>query len=145
MRWVVLTWLTARGVASGSVCPPMPYRIAEKLQRAIVLAVFAAACVGGCTPTTGQNLVTFFADPGQYEFSSCQFLAGQRKNLEKRQQDLKLLMDRAEKSPGGSVVNLLAYQSDYTTAIEQLKLVELAARQKNCDLPENWSSNSAIR
>ena len=128
----------------GSLCPPMQDKNAERLQHAIMLALFAAVCLGGCT-STSQNSVTFFADPGQYEFSSCQFLAGQRKQWEKRQQDLKLLMDKAERSPGGGVVNLLAYQGDYTTAGEQLKLVERAARQKNCDLPENWGSNSAIQ
>ena len=122
----------------------MANRIAEKLGHAIVVALFAASCLAGCA-STSQNSVTFFADPGQYEFSSCQTLAGQRKMWEKRQQDLKLLMDKAEKSPGGGVVNVLAYQGDYTTASEQLKLVERAARQKNCDMPENWGSNSAIR
>lgn len=112
-----------------------------------MLALFAAACLGGCTSTSGQNSnsMTFFADPGQYEFASCQSLATQRKRWQQRQQDLKLLMDRAEKSPGGGVVNLLAYQADYTAASEELKLVERSARQKNCDLPENWGSNSAVR
>ena len=79
MRWAVLTWLTARGVASGSVCPPMPYRIAEKLQRAIVLAVFAAACVGGCTPTTGQNLVTFLPIRANMNFRVANSLPGSEK------------------------------------------------------------------
>jgi len=120
----------------------MPDRIAEK--RAIMLALVACAWLGGCT-STSQNSVTFFADPGKYEFASCQSLAGQRKQWTQRQQDLKLRMDKAEQSPGGGVVNLLAYQADYTAAGEELKLVERTARQKNCDLPENWGSNSAIR
>jgi hypothetical protein len=136
--------VAARGVASGSVCPPMPDRIAVKFKRAIMLALFTGACLGGCT-STSQNSVTFFADPGKYEFSSCQTLAAQRKNWQQRQQELKLRMDKAERSPGGGVVNLLAYQADYTAAGEELNLVERSARQKNCDLPENWGSNSAIR
>jgi hypothetical protein len=122
----------------------MSERPAEKLQRAIMLALVTAACLGGCTSTT-QNSLTFFADPGKYEFSSCQSLGGQRKRWQQRQQELKLLMDKAERSAGGGVVNLLAYQADYSAAGEELKLVESAARQKNCDLPENWGSNSAIR
>jgi hypothetical protein len=119
-------------------------RPAQKLQRAIMPALFAGACLGGCTSTTESSL-TFFADPAQYEFSSCQFLATQRKRWQGRQQELKLLMDRAERSAGGGVVNLIAYQGDYAAAGEELKLVEKAQRQKNCDLPENWGSNSAIR
>jgi hypothetical protein len=121
----------------------MPETIAAKFQRAILLALFTGASLGGCTST--QNSLTFFADPGQYEFSSCQTLAGQRKHWEKRQQDLKLLMDKAERSAGGGVVNVLAYQADYSAAGEQLKLVERASQQKNCAPPENWGSSSAIR
>jgi hypothetical protein len=121
----------------------MPKRIAETLQRTIMLAFLTGASLGGCT--SSQNSLTFFADPGEYEFSSCQSLSGQRKHWQQRQQDLKLLMDKAERSAGGGVVNVLAYQADYSAAGEELKLVERAARQKNCDLPENWGSNSAIR
>jgi hypothetical protein len=116
----------------------------EKLQCAIMLVLLTSASLGGCTSAT-QSSLTFFADPAKYEFSSCQSLAGQRKQWEKRQQELKLLMDRAERSAGGGVVNVLAYQGDYTAAGEELQLVERAQRQKNCDLPENWGSNSAIR
>jgi hypothetical protein len=119
-------------------------RIAEKLQCAIMLALLTSASLGGCTSTT-QSSLTFFADPGKYEFSSCQSLVTQRKKWQERQQELKLLMDKAERSAGGGVVNLLAYQGDYTGASEELQLVERAQRQKNCELPENWGSNSAIR
>ena len=128
----------------GGVCPPMPERIAEKVQRASILALLTSASLGGCTSNT-QSSLTFFADPAKYEFSSCQSLVGQRKHWQQRQQELKLLMDRAERSAGGGVVNVLAYQGDYTAASEELQLVERAQRQKSCELPENWGSNSAIR
>jgi hypothetical protein len=122
----------------------MPDRIAEKLQHTILLALLTGASFGGCTATT-QNSLTFFADPGKYEFSSCHSLAGERKYWQQRQRELKLLMDKAERSAGGGVVNLLAYQSDYIAAGEEVQLVKRAQRQRNCDLPENWASNSAIR
>jgi hypothetical protein len=54
-------------------------------------------------------------------------------------------MERAEQSVGGVLVNVLAYQADYLAATEELKLLESAARSKNCDTPESWQSNSAIR
>jgi hypothetical protein len=116
----------------------------EKLDRTIILALLTSTSLGGCTSAT-QSSLTFFADPGKYEFSSCQTLAGQRKYYQQRQQELKLLMDRAERSAGGGVVNVLAYQGDYAAVGEELQLVERAQRQKNCELPENWGSNSAIR
>jgi hypothetical protein len=50
-------------------------------------------------------------------------------------------MDKAEQSSGGAVVNLFAYKADYAAATEELRLVDSAARAKNCD---SWSSNSAV-
>ena len=54
-------------------------------------------------------------------------------------------MDRAEQSAGGAVVNVLAYRADYVAASEELKVLENTARSKNCESPERWSSNSAVR
>jgi hypothetical protein len=104
-------------------------RIGEKLQRVIILVLFTSASLGGCTSAT-QSSLTFFADPAKYEFSSCQSLAGQRKQWEKRQQDLKLLMDKAERSAGGGVVNVLAYQL--------LKVSTYAAVAAESCVPENF-------
>jgi hypothetical protein len=100
--------------------------------------------LAGCA-STGGNAVTVFADPGKYQFSSCEQLANQRKNWSSREQELRLLMDRAEQSTGGAVVNVLAYKADYVAASEELKIVENAARAKNCDTPDTWRSNSVVR
>src|SRR5262245_52676656 len=52
-----------------------------------------------------------------------------------RELELKLLMDKAEQGTGGSVVNVIAYQTDYVTAREELKVIDATARTKNCDAP----------
>jgi hypothetical protein len=55
-------------------------------------------------------------------------------------------MDRAEQSAGGAVVNVLAYKGDHVAAVEELQLIDRAARAKNCDGgARNWPSNSAIQ
>jgi len=107
-------------------------------------ALWAAILLAGCA-ATGGNPLTVFADPGKYQFSSCEQLANQRKNWSSREQELRLLMDRADQSTGGTVVNVLAYKADYVAASEELKIVENAARAKNCDTPESWRSNSVVR
>jgi hypothetical protein len=56
-----------------------------------------------------------------------------------------MLMDKADQSTGGSVVNVLAYRADYVAASEELKILENTARVKNCDRPENWKSNSSVK
>ena len=42
-------------------------------------------------------------------------------------------MDKAEESTVGAVVNVIAYQTDYVAAREELKVIDATARAKNCD------------
>jgi hypothetical protein len=102
------------------------------------------AVLVGCS-STGDSPLTIFADPGQYQYSTCEQLAGQRKYWSGREQELKLLMDRADQGAGGAIVNVLAYKADHVAAGEQAKLIEAAARAKNCEIPANWRSNSVVR
>ena len=55
-----------------------------------------------------------------------------RPSLKARAQELKLLMDKAEQSTGGTVVNVIAYKADYVAATEQLKVLDATARDKKC-------------
>jgi hypothetical protein len=128
----------------------MQDRSAERRSRrgaatpAVVAGVLLfGAALAGCSIT--DSSVTMFADPGKYEYHSCEQLAGERKKLVTREQELKLLMDKAEQSAGGTFVNVLAYKADHVAASEELRLLERAARAKNCETPANWRSNSAVR
>jgi len=38
-----------------------------------------------------------------------------------------------------------AYKADYVAAIEEIKVLDIAARAKNCENPANWRSNSAVQ
>jgi hypothetical protein len=99
------------------------------------------AWLAGCAATSG-NSPTFLADPGKYQFSGCESLAKERNTLAKKEEELRLLMNKAEQGSGGAVVSLLAYKADYVAATEELKIIANAARAKNCD---NWQSNSAVQ
>jgi hypothetical protein len=124
----------------------MQDRIRPSIARGTCMAAacWAGAFLAGCS-STGENLLTVFADPGKYQYSSCEQLAGQRKFWSTREQELRLLMDKSEQSAGGAVVNVLAYKADHVAASEELKVVESAARAKHCETPENWRSNSVVR
>jgi hypothetical protein len=98
---------------------------------AFIAAGFLAACSDGNSFTTG-NPFTVFADPGEFEFYSCEQLLPQRNALVTRAHDLKLLMDKAEQSTGGAIVNAIAYKTDYVSATEELKVLDATARSKNC-------------
>jgi hypothetical protein len=76
--------------------------------------------------------MTVFVDPGKYDYHNCEQLALARKTMMDRELELKLLMDKAEQASGGAIVNIIAYQNDYTSTREELKVIEAAARVKKC-------------
>jgi hypothetical protein len=42
---------------------------------------------------------------------------------------------KAEQATGGAVVNVIAYQSGFLAAREELKVIGATVRAKNCDKP----------
>jgi hypothetical protein len=107
---------------------------------ALIFPAFSAACA-----TALESPFTVFADPGKYEWYSCEQLLPQRKSFEIREQELKLLMDKARQGTGGAAISIVAYQSEYTATREEIKVIDATARVKKCSTPENWRSNSAFR
>jgi hypothetical protein len=117
----------------------------RQIVRVPSLVVVAAAVLLLCgllsaCSSAGMGPFTVFADPGKYQYHTCKQLAGPRKRAMKREQELKLLMDKAEQSAGGTLVNVIAYKSDYIMAQEELKVIEATARAKNCD--QSWPQQS---
>jgi hypothetical protein len=118
--------------------PPTNNRIARRrcicgarLLASCFTALLAAGLLPGCSSSLDSRL-TVFADPGKYDYHSCDQIAGMQKHWRSREQELKQLMDKAEQSSGGAVVNVIAYQADYVGAREELKVLEATARTKNC-------------
>jgi hypothetical protein len=101
-------------------------------QSIMLLGVAAALPCAACVPSA-RGPVTVSADPGKYEYFSCELLSTSRKTWAERELELKLLMDRAEQSSGGAFVNIIAYQSDYVAAREELKVIDETRRAKKCD------------
>jgi len=110
-----------------------------------VASIFSAVLAACASEISNPLIGGVFVDPGKYEFYSCEQIAANRKVVEAREQKLKLLMDKAEKGPGGAAVNVIAYKMEYDAAQEELKVIDATARDKKCKTPENWSSTSAIR
>jgi hypothetical protein len=96
------------------------------------LACIAAGFLSACSSFTGDNPFTVFADPGQYQYHSCEQIAALRDAQAKRAEGLKMLMDKAEQSTGGAIVNVIAYKTDYVSATEEVKVLDATARSKNC-------------
>jgi hypothetical protein len=101
-------------------------------QSIVLLGIAAALPFAACAPPA-MGPITVFADPGKYEYFSCELLSTSRKTWAERELELKLLMDRAEQSSGGAFVNIIAYQNDYVAAREELKVIDETRRTKRCD------------
>jgi hypothetical protein len=108
------------------------------------VALLVPAMLAACTSAL-ENPFTVFADPGRYEFFNCEQLAVRRVAGKTREQELKQLMDRSERSTGGTLVNVIAYKGDYVAVTEELKVIDMTLRVKKCPTAENWGSSSAVR
>jgi hypothetical protein len=84
-------------------------------------------------------------DPGKYQYHTCEQLATATKGFTTRREELVTLMERAEQSTAGALVSTIAYKAEYTTAGQDLKLIEATARTKNCVIASTWRSNSVIQ
>jgi hypothetical protein len=125
----------------------MTLRPQMKRVHRLCVALLAAAIGGGLLQAcaVADNPLTVFADPGKYDYNTCEQIAGQKKSWLTREQELRQLMTKAEQSTGGAVVSVLAYKADHVAALEELKVLEGAARSKNCDSPDKWRSNTVVR
>ena len=103
-------------------------------RRAFIVALGSAAVwpLTACVPAA-MGPITYFADPGQYEYFSCGLLTERRKFWAERELELRLLMDKAEQASGGTVVSMIAYKADHVAAHEELKLIDATWRAKQCD------------
>jgi hypothetical protein len=91
--------------------------------------VALCALVTGCASSDGPYM---FADPGKYQYHSCEQLVVASKQKHDRQRELKELIDKAEQAAGGQIVSVLAYRSDYVAVNEELQVIDSAVREKNC-------------
>ena len=104
---------------------------------AVATVVLLTLLTGGCA---GDQVASVMAQPGKYEFYPCPQLIEEWKRVSARERELKALMDKAGQGAGGTVVNAIAYQSDYLTARGELRMLESEAQRKKCDLPQ-WRSD----
>jgi hypothetical protein len=107
---------------------------------ALILPMLLAAC-----GTAIESPMTVFADPGKYEWYSCGQLLPQRKVWENKEKELKLLMEKARQSTGGSGISVVAYQGDYVNAREELQVIDATARAKKCKMPDDWLKRDGRR
>lgn len=92
---------------------------------ALLLTVLAAGCAGD----TAEEL---FVQPGHFDYLSCSELVSAQQSSAKREQELKTLIDRAEKESVGVLLAAASYRGDYLAAQGEQKMQAEVMRRKNC-------------
>src|SRR5262245_25631198 len=87
----------------------MTLRPRMKLSVRLCVALLGCGLLQACA--VADNPFTVFADPGKYQYNTCEQIAGQKKNWTNREKELRQLMDKAEQSTGGAVASLLGYKA----------------------------------
>jgi hypothetical protein len=102
----------------------------KPLQRIrIAGALLLAALSAGCAGEAGEQM---FNRPGRFDYFACPEIATTMQGAVRREQELKTLIDRAEKESIGVLIAGPSYRGDLLRAQgEQKMLAEVAAR-KNC-------------
>jgi hypothetical protein len=111
--------------------------------RCTVILVLAASALGGCS--TGGGLASMLVDPSRYEGYNCKDLTGQLQALDKREKDLRNLIDRADESTSGVVIGAFAYRTDYETVKADKKALQGTMAEKKCQLSPSLASDQVIR
>jgi len=93
---------------------------------AISIAAFALA---NCSE---DRLSRFVVAPGKYTFYTCDEIATAIKNYTARKEELRQLMARASTDPAGRLIGTMTYESDYLSAVGELRDLRATAADKNC-------------
>ena len=92
---------------------------------ALLLAALAAGCAGDAAEQ-------IFVRPAHFEYLSCPELVGALQNAAKREQELKVLIERAEKESIGVLIAAASYRGDLLRAQGEQKIVAETISRKNC-------------
>jgi hypothetical protein len=113
------------------------------LMRATMLAlvVFGAAA---CSTSSSVD-VMLFADPGKYEYHTCEQILKAGHTAAAREAKLRELIQKAEQGAAGGLVSTIAYRGEYWTVVEELAVIDTVSRRKNCLTPPSWRSSTAIQ
>ena len=111
--------------------------------RAMLLALILLG-VAACSTSSNVD-VMLFADPGKYEYHTCEQILKAGNAVAAREEQLRTLIQKAEQGAGGGLVGTVAYRGEHRTVVEELAVIDNASRRKNCLTPPTWRSSTAIQ
>ena len=132
---------------SPALCRPKPWR-AARCGAALTFAavLLATVLLAGCSLPEGAG--TLLVDPGRYSAYHCNDLADQWKLLVAREKELRGLMEKADgggNSNAGALIGSVAYRPEYEAVMSNEKLLQNAAKEKNCPFVADYQSDHMLR
>src|SRR5689334_18163906 len=97
--------------------------------RHLIGALILAGLTTGCSGDLSEQL---FVQPGRFDYLSCAELVAARQQSAQHEQELKTLIDRAEKEPAGVLFAAASYRGDYQRAQGEQKMQAEVMARKNC-------------
>ena len=123
-----------------------PMRVRSFTASILRASVLALVAFGAAACSTSSNLqVMLFADPGKYEYHTCDQILKAGEGVAARELKLRELIQKAEQSAGGGLVSTVAYRGEYRTVVEELAVIDGVSRRKSCNTPPSWRSSTAIQ
>ncbi|HEY0567360.1 MAG TPA: twin-arginine translocation pathway signal [Xanthobacteraceae bacterium] len=136
-----VTSFDRRGNAVGSRAGA-PRTAAEFAKVAAAFALLVS--LTGCSGLSEDAANAVFVAPGKFDVYTCADIGRRARSALTRELELQELMDRASQSPGGALVNELAYRNEYLQARAELKLLADTASGKNCTRESLWAGERAV-
>jgi hypothetical protein len=118
------------------------YRRDFLAKAAIALLAMALTGAAGCSTSVDSYII----DPGHYSAYHCDELVDRLKELRKRQNDLRNLMEKASEGGGGTVIGGMSYRANYERAVGEERVLRRTAADKKCALEAPaFESDQVIR
>jgi hypothetical protein len=109
-------------------------RPADRFVAAGTAVLLALSLLAGCAGDTDYG-ARAFAVQHKNDWRSCEQLAGMHASYTKQIDDLKALMDKAARDPGGGFVNATAHGPTLASLQAERHLLHETIVEKNCSLP----------
>jgi hypothetical protein len=107
-------------------------------------AMLLALGLAGCGTLSDETAGRMMAAPGRYDVYPCPNIEAAIQAARTRRTELEQLMARSEQSPGGGLVNALAYRTEYVQKGGELQELARAANDKKCTSESQWSSGRQL-
>ena len=117
--------------------PPMRCSFAATL----ALAALLAGCGGSLTDQMGHSA---WVVPSKYQYHNCLQAQEADRGFAIRQKEVEELMARSSKGPGGELVNVMAYRSEYQQVLGERKEIAVVLERKQCTLDSKRSSDRQV-